>query len=41
LKVCDDEAVEHEDVTMKMFVSTLEAEADAWYKDLPNNSIDG
>jgi hypothetical protein len=41
LKLCDDEAVEHEDVAMKMFVSTLEGEACPWYKSLQNNSISG
>jgi hypothetical protein len=41
LKVCDDEGVEHEDVAMKMFVSTLEGEARSWYKSLQNNSISG
>jgi hypothetical protein len=33
--------VEHEDVVMRMFVSTLEWEARAWYKSLPDASIDG
>lgn len=32
LKVCDDMLIEHEDMAMKMFVSTLEGEARAWYK---------
>jgi hypothetical protein len=41
LKVCDDEGVEQEDATMKMFVVNLEGEARAWYKALANNSIDG
>ena len=33
--------VEHEDVVMRMFVSTLEGEAQAWYKSLSDASIDG
>lgn len=33
--------VQHDDVAMKMFVQTLEGEACAWYKALPNASIDG
>jgi hypothetical protein len=33
--------VEHEDVAMRMFVSTLEGEARTWYKSLPDASIDG
>ena len=40
LKACEDEGNEHEDATMKMFVATLEG-ACAWYKSLPNNSIQG
>jgi hypothetical protein len=39
--VVDDFDVEHEDVVMRMFVSTLEGEARAWYKSLPDASIDG
>jgi hypothetical protein len=33
--------VEQEDVVMRMFVSTLEGEARAWYKSLHDASIDG
>ena len=32
--------VEHEDVVMRMFVSTLEGEARTWYKSLLDASID-
>jgi hypothetical protein len=39
LKVCDNEGVEHEDVEMKMFVSSLEGEARSWYKSLQDNTI--
>ena len=41
LQVVDDFDVENEDVVMRMFVSTLEGEALAWYKFLPDASIDG
>jgi hypothetical protein len=41
LQVVDDFDVEHEDVVMRMFVPTLEGEARAWYKSLPDASIDG
>jgi hypothetical protein len=41
LQVVWDFNVEHENVVMKMFVSNLEWEARAWYKSLPNASIDG
>jgi hypothetical protein len=41
LQVVSDFEVEHEDVVMRMFVSTLEGEARAWYKSLPDASIDG
>jgi hypothetical protein len=40
-KLLDDFEVEHEDVAMRMFVSTLEGEARTWYKSLPDASIDG
>jgi hypothetical protein len=40
-KLLDDFEMEHEDVAMRMFVSTLEGEARTWYKSLPNASIDG
>jgi hypothetical protein len=40
-RVVDDFDVEHEDVVMRMFVSTLEGEARTWYKSLPDASIDG
>jgi hypothetical protein len=40
-QVVDNFNVEHEDVVMRMFVSTLEWEARAWYKSLPDASIDG
>jgi hypothetical protein len=41
LKACEDEGVEHEDATMKMFIATLEGDARAWYKSLLDNSIQG
>ena len=41
LQVVWDFNVEHEDLVMRMFVSTLEGEARAWYKSLPDASIDG
>jgi hypothetical protein len=41
LQVVWDFNVEHEDVVMRMFVSTLEWEARAWYKYLTDASIDG
>jgi hypothetical protein len=41
LQVVGDFNVEHEDVVMRMFVSTLEWEARAWYKSFPDASIDG
>jgi hypothetical protein len=41
LQVVGDFNVEHEVVVMRMFVSTLEGEARAWYKSLPDASIDG
>jgi hypothetical protein len=41
LQVVGDFNVEHEDVVMRMFVSTLEWEARAWYKSLLYSSIDG
>jgi hypothetical protein len=41
LQVVGDFNVEHEDVVMRMFVSTLEWEAQAWYKSLSDASIDG
>jgi hypothetical protein len=41
LQVVGDFNVEHEDVAMSIFASTLEGEARAWYKSLPNASIDG
>ena len=41
LQVVWDFNVEHEDVVMRMFVPTLEWEARAWYKSLPDASIDG
>jgi hypothetical protein len=40
-KLLDDFQVEHEDVVMRMFVSTLEGEARTWYKSLPDASING
>jgi hypothetical protein len=40
-KLLDDFEVEHEDVAMRMFVLTLEGEAQTWYKFLPDASIDG
>jgi hypothetical protein len=40
-KLLDDFEVEHEDVAMRMFLSTLEGEARTWYKSLPDASIDG
>jgi hypothetical protein len=40
-KLLDDFEVEHEDVAMRIFVSTLKGEARAWYKSLPDASIDG
>jgi hypothetical protein len=41
LQVVGDFDVEHEDVVMRMFVLTLEEEARAWYKSLPNDFING
>jgi hypothetical protein len=41
LQVVRDFDVEHEVLVMRMFVSTLEGEARAWYKSLPDASIDG
>jgi hypothetical protein len=41
LQVVGDFDVEHEDVMMRMFVSTLEGEARSWHKSLPDASIDG
>jgi hypothetical protein len=41
LQVMGNFDVEHEDVVMRMFVSTLKGEARAWYKFLPDASIDG
>jgi hypothetical protein len=40
LQAVGDFDVEHEDVVMRMFVSTLEGEVRAWYKSLPDASID-
>jgi hypothetical protein len=40
-KLLNDFQVEHEDVAMRMFVSTFEGEAQTWYKSLPDASIDG
>jgi hypothetical protein len=40
-QVVSDFDVEHEDVAMRMFLSTLEGEAQAWYKSLSHASIDG
>jgi hypothetical protein len=40
-KLLDDFEVEHEDVAMRMFVSTIEGEARTWYKSLSDASIDG
>jgi hypothetical protein len=40
-QVVGDFDVEHEDVVMMMFVSALEGKARAWYKYLPDTSIDG
>ena len=40
-KLLDDFEVEHEDVAMRMFVSTLEGEARTWYESIPDVSIDG
>jgi hypothetical protein len=40
-KLLDDFEVEHEDVAMRMFVLTLEGEAQTWYKSLLDASIDG
>jgi hypothetical protein len=40
-KLLDDFEVEHKDVVMRMFVSTLEGEAQTWYGSLPDVSIDG
>jgi hypothetical protein len=40
-KLLDDFEVEHEDLVIRMFVSTLEGEARTWYKSLLNASIDG
>jgi hypothetical protein len=39
-KLLDAFEVEHEDVAMRMFVSTLEGEAQIWYKYLLESSID-
>jgi hypothetical protein len=41
LQVVGDFNVEHEDVVMRMFVSTLEGEARPWYNSLLDASIDG
>jgi hypothetical protein len=41
LQVVHDFDVEHEVLVMRMFVSTLEGETRAWYKSLPDASIDG
>jgi ubiquinone biosynthesis protein Coq4 len=40
LQVVGDFDVEREDVVMMMFVPTLKREARAWYKSLPDASID-
>jgi hypothetical protein len=40
-KLLYDFEVEHEDVVMRMFFSTLEGEARTWYKSIPDSSIDG
>jgi hypothetical protein len=40
-KVVDECDVEYEDVVMRMFVQTLEGDAQVWYKSLPDASIDG
>jgi hypothetical protein len=40
-KLLNDFEVEHEDVAMRMFVSSLEGEARTWYKSLSDVSIDG
>jgi hypothetical protein len=41
LKFVDNMEIEHEDVVMKMFLQTLEGDAQAWYKALQEGSING
>jgi hypothetical protein len=41
LKFVDNLEVEYEDLVMKMFMQTLEGDAQTWYESLPVASTDG